>query len=136
MTDRRSLGPWPVLLTSGLIGLVGWGLFLGLLGAWPVTPERDWRALFFLAIWLAVGGTVLSLIWLLHRRFANPRAGETWSSYWVLVRQAAWVGTWVVVCAWMQMHRTLNWAMALLLVVVFVLLEAILYTRRAAEQEL
>lgn len=119
-----------------IAGAGGWILLTVLLDQWPVSPERDLRAFFFLALWFAVAGTTLPLIWLLHRRFGRANAGDTWYSSWVLVRQAAWAGIWVTGCAWLQMHDVLNWAMALLLLAVLILLEALLYTRWEAEQEL
>ena len=52
-----------------------------------------------------------------------------------LMRQAAWVGTWGTVCAWLQANRTMNWAMALLLIIILILLEALLLTRQEARPE-
>ena len=106
-----------------------------LLGQWPVSVGEDWRTLFFVALWLALAGAALPLIWLLHRRFGRPDAGEDPRSFLTLFRQAAWIGTWGTVCAWLQANRTLNWPMALLLVIVLVLLEALLLTRREAKLE-
>ncbi|MBN1316939.1 MAG: hypothetical protein JXA42_15775 [Anaerolineales bacterium] len=117
-----------------MVGVVGWGLVITLLGEWPVTPEHDWRFSFFVSLWLGICGAVLPLIWFLHRRFASPEAGETWHSFGMLSRQAAWVGSWATLCAWLQMHRTLNWAMALLLLAVFVLLELLMQTRQEIEE--
>jgi len=131
----RDYSPWPVLGTGAVVGAVGWALIINLLGKWPVSPDHDRRFLFFVALWLALGGTSLPLIWLLHRRFGRPDAGESWRSFGVLARQAAWAGAWVTACVWLQMHRMLNWAMALLLAVVLVLLEALLLMRQRTEME-
>ena len=110
-------------------------MVFSLLGEWPVTAEQDRRFFFFAGILLGVSGTGLPLVWLLHRRFNSPEAGASWLSFGVLARQALWAGVWVSACAWLQMHRTLNWAMALLLLLVFILLEALLLTRREAGRE-
>jgi hypothetical protein len=134
--SRLGVRSWIVLLGGVIAGAGGWVLVSLLLDQWPVSPQRDLRPYFFVALWLAVAGTTLPLIWLLHRRFGRSGTGQTWHSCWVLARQAAWVGIWVIGCAWLQMHDVLNWAMALLLLVVLILLEALLYTRWEAGQEL
>jgi hypothetical protein len=134
--SRLGIKSWTVLVGGALVGAGGWFLLTFLLDQWPVSPERDLRPFFFLALWLAVAGTALPLIWILHWRFGRADIGRTWYACWVLVRQAAWVAVWVVGCAWLQMHDVLNWAMALLLLVVLILVEALLYTRWEAEQEL
>jgi len=110
-------------------------MVINLLGQWPISPDRDLRPWFFFFLWLGVTGLALPLVWFLHRRFGRPDTGETWRSFWQVFRQAAWVATWAAACAWLQMHGVLNWAMALLLVVVFGLLEALLQTRREAVQD-
>ena len=133
--DERRINPWLAPIAGIVLGLIGWVVVVRLLGQWPVTAEQDWRLPFFVSIWGAVVGTCLPLIWLLHRRFDMPEAGATWSSFGLLARQAFWAGAWVTACAWLQMHRTLNWAMALLILLVFVLLEVLLLTRHQAEQE-
>jgi len=133
---RLGYRSWIVLLGGVAAGAGGWFLLAALLDQWPVSPGGDLRLFFFLALWLAVAGTSLPLIWLLHRRFGRADVGATWHSCWVLARQAAWVGLWVIGCAWLQMHDVLNWALALLLLLVLVLLEALLYTRWEAGQEL
>jgi hypothetical protein len=134
--SRLGYRSWVVLLGGIAVGAGGWILLAALLDQWPVSPERDLRVYFFVALWLAISGTILPLIWVLHRRFGRLGAGESWHSCWVLARQASWIGIWVVGCAWLQMHDVLNWAMALLVLVVLILLEALLYTRWEAGQEL
>ena len=131
----RNLTPWMVLLAGGALGLGGLVLGANLLLAWPVSEEHDYRLLFFAAIWLTTSGIALPLIWLLHRRFCRPDAGESWRSFLTLFRQAAWIGIWGTVCAWLQTNRTLNWAMALLLLIVLILIEVLLLTRMEAEPD-
>ena len=131
----RKLNPWPILMIAVALGLGGLALLNSLLGQWPVSAGRDWRALLFVGLWLLLAGITLPLIWLLHRRFGRPDTGEDWRSALILIREAGWAGTWGTVCAWLQTNRTLNWAMALLLVIVLVLLEALLLTRQEAQPE-
>jgi hypothetical protein len=134
--SRLGVRSWILLLGGVIVGAGGWVLLSLLLNQWPVSPQRDLRPYFFLALWLAVTGTTLPLIWVVHRRFGPADTGQTWHSCWVLLRQATWAGIWAVGCAWLQMHNVLNWAMALLLLVVLILLEALLYTRWEARQQL
>lgn len=131
----RNLTPWMVLLAGGALGLGGLVLGANLLLAWPVSEEHDYRLLFFVAVWLTTSGIALPLIWLLHRRFGRPDAGEDPRSFLTLFRQAAWIGIWGTVCAWLQTNRTLNWAMALLLLIVLILIEVLLLTRMEAEPD-
>jgi len=113
--------------------LGGLAIIGNLLQRWPVALWRDWRFAFLVAIWLTFSGLTLPLVWLLHRRFGRPDAGESWRSFGTLARQSAWVGSWGTINAWLQMNRTLNWAMALLMGVVLALLEALLLTRERLE---
>lgn len=129
------MNPWVMLLTGAALGVGGAALGANLLLSWPVSSEHDYRPLFFVAIWLTVSGIVLPLVWLLNRRFGQPNAGESWRSFFTVFRQAAWVGTWVTTCAWLQTSRTLNWAMALLLLVVLILVEALVLTRLEADAD-
>ncbi len=133
MNGRRALTPWLVLIGGGVIGVGGWILVINLLGQWPISPDRDLRPWFFASLWLGVAGTCLPLIWFLHRRFGRTDAGEPWHPLWIVFRQSLWAGAWVALCAWLQMHGVLNWAMGLLLMAVLALLEALLQTRREAE---
>ncbi len=132
----HTLNPWMILLTGVLFGFGGVALGTNLLLSWPVSSEHDYRPLFFAAIWLTVSGVVLPLVWLLHRRFGRPDAGESWRSFFKIVRQASWVGIWVCSCAWLQTNRTLNWAMALLILVVLILVEVMVLTRLEAQTDL
>ncbi len=126
----RRFSPWPVLILGGVVGLSGLGVVGYLLDQWPVSPERDLRPYFLVAVWLAASGLSLPLVWFLHRRFGKPSMGDNWRSLGVLARQASWAGIWATACAWFQMNRSLNWAMALLLLVVIALFEGILLMRQ------
>jgi hypothetical protein len=130
MDKRSSVRHWAVLVTGIAAAVVGWVALVRLLGEWPVTQQRDWRPGFFVALWIAVGGSSLPLIWFLHRRFGAVVVGDDWQAAKVIVRRAIWATTWVTACAWFQMHSIFNWALALLLLVVLVLFEMLLLTRQ------
>lgn len=132
----RNLSPWPVLAMGAILGLGGLALLGNLIRQWPYSPDQNLTVAFFIGLWLLLTGLSLPLIWLLHRRFGRPDAGEDWRSLLVLLRQTVWVGTWGTACAWLQMNRTLNWAMALLMMIVLILLEALLLTRGEVESDL
>lgn len=137
MKTRRSYyTPWLVLIIGVIAAVGGAFLLIELLGQWPVSPGSDRRPLFFLAVWLVLSGLALPLAWLLHRRFGRQDAGESWRSFAMLARQSIWWGVWGTGCLWLQMHRTFNWAMALLFLVVLVLVEALILTRQEAKQDL
>jgi hypothetical protein len=128
----RNWHPWPILFVAVALSLGGSVLLVDTLRRWPVSDGRDWRTIFFVALWLVLAGLTLPLIWYLHRRFGRADTGEGWLSSLNLMRQAAWVATWGTLCAWMQANRTLNLAMALLLLIILILVEALILTRQEA----
>lgn len=87
----------------------------GWLGIWLVInytlPTVGPRWLFFFLLTVAVTGTVLPGIWLLHRRFgaSNPAPSG------VLLREGLWAGLLVSLCVWLQINRSLTVALAFLL---------------------
>ncbi len=127
--------PWPILIVAAILSLGGVAFLFDILGHWPVSDGRDWRTLFFVALWMVLAGVMLPLIWYLHRRFGRADSGENWLSTLNLLRQAAWAATWGTLCAWMQTNRTLNLALALLLLIILVLIEALILTRQEARSE-
>jgi hypothetical protein len=77
------------------------------------------RWLFFFLLTIAVTGTALPFIWLLHKRFgAPPRASAS-----VLVRQALWVALLAALGVWLQFNRALNLSLGLMIGIGFVVLE-------------
>ncbi len=84
-------------------------------------------AAFLAALLAAVTGICLPIVDFLNRRFAKQPVG-----YLVVLRQSMWVGFWVAFCTWLQMNRTLNWAVAALVAGVLVLFEFLLQVRTRA----
>lgn len=100
-----------------LIALLGWG---GLAFLIDRTSPRPYTWLLFLALLLI---TLIASFFLplryLYRRFARPAPDRAlWQSFWLSLL--------VVLCAWLQMRRILDWAVILLIATVFGLIEGYL----------
>lgn len=98
------------MVAAAIMAVVGWlGLILLLNTTLPTVGPR-W--LFFFLWTLAVTGTALPFVWVLHRRFDPARV-----SGGVLLRQSLLVGLLAGICMWLQINRTLTLPLALLLAV-------------------
>jgi hypothetical protein len=86
---------------------------------------------FLAGVVASVTGLSLPLVFYLNRRF-----GAAFPSFWVVLRQAMWVGLWVAFCIWLQMNRTLGLAVALLVAAVLVMFEFLIQVRTRAVQVL
>lgn len=96
---------------------------------WP-TPGQIFarpQLLFLIFVFLTLSTGTVPLTAYMNYRFAKPD--------WLkrdrtrLFRQGAWVGLLGVLLAYLQLIRALNWATALVLVGVFIFIEAFLLTR-------
>jgi hypothetical protein len=88
----------------------GWiGLFILMTQTLPTVGPR-W--IFFFLWTLAVTGSSLPFLWLLHRRFAASAAPSS-----VLLRQGLWAGLFAAICLWLQINRSLTLPLAVLLAV-------------------
>jgi hypothetical protein len=111
MDGSRSSDYGGLIVAAILLAVGGW------LGLWLVInfslPTVGPRWLFFFLLTVAVTGSALPFIWLLHRRFgiADP------ASAGVLLRQGLWVGLLAAVCVWLQLNRMLTIPLAVLLAV-------------------
>jgi hypothetical protein len=86
-------------IASLLSMVMGWGgLFLLITQTLPYVWPR-WG--FFVLVLIAVTGTLLPIIYFLHRRFPDdPPADAN-----VIVRQALWFGIYGATLAWLQLGR-------------------------------
>ena len=111
MSGSQSRG---LFATALLLIAIGWaGLILLVATTLPTLGPR-WLFFFLLAI--AVTGTALPFVWVLHKRFgAAPTS--------VLLRQALWVALYISLLVWLQFNRSLTLSLSLLLAVGFILLE-------------
>ncbi len=120
MEEQKFPPFFPILATGLVLAAIGWlGLAYTIL---MLDPELLPRWLFFFLLFLGLCGTSLPIVAFLNRRFASrPPAGEG-----VLIRQAAWVGIYGSLLAWLQQGRILNTALILFLAIGFILIEVLL----------
>ena len=86
-------------LSSLILMLTGWGgLYLLVTQTLPYVWPR-WA--FFLLTLMAVTGTLLPIVYFLHRRFPEESPVEAG----VIVRQALWFGIYAATLAWLQLGR-------------------------------
>lgn len=112
---------WVNYLSMGLAlaGWVGLGYFTY---NNPPTGANRWIAVAVLGP--AVLFTLLPGVFWLHQRFGEPDGALSRS-----LRQSALAALYVCICFWLRMVRALNWANALLLVLLFVLTDVLLASR-------
>lgn len=121
-----------VLLAGLVMMLIGWG---GLY--WLVTTQdvglgpQIWG--FFMLLHLAITGTVLPVVRFINVRFT--RIDDDLPSGGVIVRESAWVGLFVVICAWLQILRALSAPVVLVILLVFIVLEAFIRSRESNDDE-
>jgi hypothetical protein len=100
MDDKQSFKPFG--FSALVLMLIGWG---GLYYIVSQTLPFVWsRWGFFVLILMALTGTALPVVYLLHRRFPDtPPADAN-----VILRQALWVGVYGVTLAWLQLGRLVS----------------------------
>lgn len=108
------------MIAAVVLVLIGWpGLLLLLNGTLPTVGPR-W--LFFFLWTVAVTGTSLPFIWVLHRRFRRERPSPTT----ILLRQGLLVGLYADLCIWLQINRSFSLPLALLLAAGLAVFEGLL----------
>ena len=121
-----------ILFAGVLMMIGGWG---GLF--WLVTTQsvglgpQIWS--FFMFLHIAITGTVLPLIRFINVRFT--RIDEELPPGGVIVRQSAWVGLFVVICAWFQIPRALSIPVLFFVGLVFIVLEGFIRSRELNADE-
>jgi hypothetical protein len=126
--DSTSSPPVRKFLPAAIIlAVIGWGgVLYVLLNTLPTVGPR-W--LFFFLSVLAVTGTSLPIVAFLNRRFPSVPSPTTA----VVLRQALWVGIYFPTLAWLQIGRVLTPALALLLLLGFILIEWLLRLREKSQ---
>ncbi|MGB1250120.1 MAG: hypothetical protein ACPG8W_05760 [Candidatus Promineifilaceae bacterium] len=160
MAWLNRLGIFPVLLIGLLFIIVGGSLVMSLMNnSWLVPPDnvafldlqrrsaeglidgpllyqnsdRSLITAFLIGILIMGMGATMPLAYLVNRRIRSV-GGWAPVSYGVLIRQGLWAGTWLAICIWLQMSRTLSIPIALLILAIFLLVEAFIMIRqRSAE---
>lgn len=120
-----------LLVASVIMMGIGWvGLYRLVNTTLPRLGGEMW--LFFWLLQLAVTGTMLPVVRYVNVRFTSIDADVPTSG--VIVRQSAWIGLFVVTCAWLRIPRALSLPLALFIALVFVVVEVLLRTREIAAE--
>ncbi|MBN1660479.1 MAG: hypothetical protein JXA93_18920 [Anaerolineae bacterium] len=105
-----------------LVAATGWWSLYELAGR--VAPDQAGAIEFFFALlFLAVTATLIPAAAYLNRRFAPVATAQ---DPWRFFRHGAWGGVSVVVWAWLQMHRSFHVGFALVIILMFVVLEVLI----------
>jgi hypothetical protein len=89
----------PFGLSALVLMIAGWGgLYFVITETLPFVWSR-WG--FFVLVLIALTGTVLPIVYFLHRRFPGEKPAEAN----VIVRQALWFGVYGSTLAWLQLGR-------------------------------
>jgi hypothetical protein len=120
---------WWVAL-AGVVGFISWLALYYLLNNLPPNPETFLsrpQLLFFTFLFLGAMGLTIPPAAYLSHRFARLDWPER--DRFRLIRQGAWVGLLAVLLAYLQLIRALNLTIAIVLIGVFILIEAFFITR-------
>jgi len=120
---------WWVFLSAILAILSLGGLYgvVSLLWPEPDSPFALPQVLFFICWFLFLGAVTIPPAAYLNYRFA--KAGWLQLDKFRLVRQAAWVGLFGVIVAYLQLVRELSFMMSAILGLAFILIEVFFLTR-------
>jgi len=113
------------ILGSILVAILSW-VCLGFLVSFT-SPGTLTRPAFFLLLFVALMATFVPIAFCFNRRFVSSESGEESVR---AVRQSGLAALFLVLCAWLRMIRSLNWAVALLVLGLLVSIEVIILTRR------
>jgi hypothetical protein len=94
-------------------------------------PTLGPRWMFFFLSVLALTGTAMPLVAVLHRRFP----GDPPAPPGVIVRQAIWFGIYLPTLAWLQLGRALSFSLAFLLALGLTLIEWLIRLRERSRWE-
>ena len=89
------------ILSSFALMLIGWGGLFLIIFYYQIPPFVWARWGFFALGIMALTGTVLPIVYFLHRRFPSDPPAESH----VITRQALWVGVYGGTLAWLQLGR-------------------------------
>ena len=110
---------------SVFLAIFAWlGLYFLINSFSPVTSARS---VLFPLLFVALTATLVPVAFYLNYRFARPKGQPV--NNWRPIRQSGWAALFLVLCAWLQMLRALNWIIAALVLAVFSLIEVFILTR-------
>src|SRR5574341_1111855 len=114
-----------VVVAGVIMAVAGWsGLVWLLTNELPTVPNR-WT--FYALLQIALTGTALPFIRVLHQRFSREHA--LFIKPGVMVRQAIWVGLFGTACAWLRIPRLLSLPLAIVLILALIVIETLLSLR-------
>jgi hypothetical protein len=113
------------ILGSILVAVLSW-VGLAFLVSYT-SPGTLTRPAFLLLLFVALTSTLIPIAFYFNRRFASSESGEDSVR---AVRQSGLAALFLVLCAWLRMIRSLNWAVALLVLGLLVSIEVVILTRR------
>jgi hypothetical protein len=120
-----------VLLSAAAMFITGWGgLYLLVTTQFPRIGGQLW--LFFVLLHIAVTGTAIPFVRWITLRLLPSHAPQPPGG--IIVRQSVWIGLFVVACAWLRIPRVLSPGIALLLALVFIVVEVFLRARENADE--
>lgn len=101
-------------------------------GALLAAANREVLLAFLASVIVAVTGPALLPLYYLNKRFNPPEYRHEPPVFFVVLRQAMFVGFWAAFCLWLQMNRTFGIAVAVLAAAVLILFELVLQIRERA----
>jgi len=113
------------ILGSVLVAILSW-VCLGFLVSFT-SPGTLTRLAFLLLLFVALAATFVPIAFYFNHHFARSESGEDGVR---AIRQSGLAALFLVLCAWLRMIRSLNWAVALLVLGLLVSIEVIILTRR------
>lgn len=120
-----------VALASALMFVVGWGGLAHLvMSTRPRIGGELW--LFFILLQVAVTGAAIPIVALISRRLARGDAPMPLAG--VVVRRSVWIGMIVAACAWLMIPRYLSPPIALIVILLFIVIEVYLRNRELAHE--
>jgi hypothetical protein len=100
-----------LMIASIIMAGAGWlGVILIMATTLPTVGPR-W--LFFFLVGLAITGTAVPFVWLIHQRFARDKSAPAS----ILLRQAILFSFYIELLIWLQINRSLSLSLAILLAV-------------------
>lgn len=114
-------------LAVAAISFVGLYYITGYLWPDPNTIFAKPQLLFLTLMFFGLGASTVPVAAYLNQRFSKP--GWLQRDRTRLLRQAAWIGIFGVLLAYLQLTKTLSWMIAAVLAGVFALIETFFLTR-------
>lgn len=123
--DTLNAAQISAVVAGVVLAVGGWsGLFWLIGNQLPTVPNR-W--VFYALLHIALTGTALPFVRLLHRRFTRDHGLSLTAT--TLIRQATWVGIFGTACAWLRIPRLLSLPLAIILIIALIVVESLLRLR-------